>query len=107
MPCLGGILSAATAVLLGLLQKPVLALYVSGLYLLAHAVEAYIVAPLVQQRQVHLPPVFTLIAQILLGSAAGLLGLMLATPLVALLVVIVKMLYIEDMLGEKAGEKTQ
>ena len=102
MPYIGGILSAIPAILLALLEGPVTAFYVAGIYLLAHTVEAYIVTPLIQQRQVHLPPVLTLIAQVIFGSAAGLLGVMLATPFTAMVVVTVKMLYVEDVLGERS-----
>ncbi len=100
IPYIGGIVSAVPAVLLALLDRPVIALSVAGIYLLAHTVEAYVVTPLIQQRQVHLPPVLTLFAQVVLGSAAGFLGLMLATPITAALLTVVKMLYIEDVLGE-------
>jgi predicted PurR-regulated permease PerM len=102
IPYLGAIMSAVPAVLLALLDNPIKVVYVIGLYLLIHTFEAYFVSPMIQQHQVLLPPVIIIIAQILLGVYAGLLGLILATPLTAAAVVIIKMLYIEDVLGEKA-----
>jgi predicted PurR-regulated permease PerM len=56
--------------------------------------------PLVQRRVVHLPPALTLSAQLILGVLAGFLGLLLATPLVAAALVIVRMAYVEDVLGD-------
>jgi predicted PurR-regulated permease PerM len=103
IPYLGAIMSAVPAVLLALLDHPIKVLYVVGLYLLIHTFEAYFVSPMIQQHQVLLPPVVIIIAQILLGIYAGLLGLILATPLTAAVVVVIKMLYIEDVLGEEAG----
>ncbi len=103
IPYLGAMLSAVPAILLALLDNPIKVLYVIALYLLIHTFEAYIVSPMIQQHQVLLPPVVIIIAQILLGVYAGLLGLILATPLTAAVVVIIKMLYIEDVLGEAAG----
>ena len=103
IPYLGAIVSSVPAVLLALLDQPIKVLYVIGLYLLIHTVEAYFVSPMIQKHQVLLPPVVIIIAQILLGVYAGLLGLILATPLTAAAVVIIKMFYIEDVLGEKAG----
>lgn len=102
IPYLGAIMSAVPAVLLALLDHPIEVVYVMGLYLLIHTFEAYFVSPVIQQHQVLLPPVVIIIAQILLGIHAGLLGLVLATPLTAAVFVVLKMLYIEDMLGERA-----
>jgi predicted PurR-regulated permease PerM len=47
-----------------------------------------------------LPPALTIFAQILMGVLFGLFGLLLATPLVAASMVIVRMAYIEDVLGD-------
>lgn len=103
IPYLGAIMSAVPAVLLALLDHPIKVVYVIVLYLFIHTIEAYFLSPMIQQHQVLIPPVIIIIAQILLGVYAGLLGLILATPLTAAAVVIIKMLYIEDVLGEKAG----
>jgi predicted PurR-regulated permease PerM len=62
--------------------------------------------PLVQRQAVHLPPALTLSAQIVLGALAGLLGLLLTTPLVAATLVIVHMAYVEGLLGDRAGDQT-
>jgi len=43
----------------------------------------------------------TIVSQLALGSMIGGLGLVLATPLLAVVVVIVKMVYFEDVLGDK------
>jgi predicted PurR-regulated permease PerM len=50
---------------------------------------------------VHLPPALTLSAQIIFGVLAGFLGLLLATPLVAAALVIIRMVYVEDVLGDR------
>jgi len=53
-----------------------------------------------QQRSVRLPPALTISTLILLGLVAGTPGVLLATPLTAALVVLVKKLYLEDTLEE-------
>ena len=83
IPNIGPILSLVPALLLGLLQGPMTAVYVVLLYLGVPVVETYIVTPVVQKKMVLLPPVVTLIAQLLAGSVLGGLGLMLAAPLAA------------------------
>ncbi len=100
VPYLGPIISAIPAILLGYMQSSTTGLYVVLLYLLIQAIESYILTPLIQQREVSLPPVLTLASQVLLGSLFGFPGLLLATPLTAGALVIVKMLYIEDVFLE-------
>jgi predicted PurR-regulated permease PerM len=60
-----------------------------------------VLSPLIQQRAVLLPPALTLVAQVLLGELLGILGLFVAAPLTVTAVVLVKMLYVEDTLGDE------
>lgn len=101
VPYIGSIASAIPALLIAASINLVLAVYVVVLYLGVHLTEGYILVPLVQRRVVHLPPALTLSAQVILGFLAGFLGLLLATPLVAAALVIIRMVYIEDMLGDR------
>ncbi len=104
IPYIGAILSAVPAVLLALLQGPGMAIKIVLLYLAAHLIEGYVVTPLVQRRAVRLPPALTISVQVLLGYLAGGFGLMVATPLTAVGIVLVKRLYIEDLLGDEAAD---
>jgi predicted PurR-regulated permease PerM len=74
---------------------------VLGLYLALHVLEGYVLLPLIQRRAVHLPPALTLVAQVLLGELLGLMGLLVAAPLTVAGVVLVKMFYVEDTLGDQ------
>jgi predicted PurR-regulated permease PerM len=102
IPYLGAFVSAVPAVLLAAATRLDLALYVIILFFGIHLTEGYLLVPLVQRRIVHLPPALTLSAQIILGVLAGFLGLLLATPLVAATLVIIRMGYVEDLLGDRA-----
>ena len=101
IPNFGPIVSAIPAILLGFNLSPLTALYVTALYIVVHFLDAFVITPLVQQREVSLPPVLTLSSQIVLGSILGLLGLALATPMTGAAMVLVKMLYIDNILGEE------
>jgi predicted PurR-regulated permease PerM len=103
IPFIGGFVSAIPSLLLAVSVNLDLAVYVVLLYLAVHLLESYILVPLVQRRVVHLPPALTLSAQIILGVLAGFLGLLLATPLVAAGLVVVRMVYVEDMLGDRGA----
>jgi predicted PurR-regulated permease PerM len=101
VPYIGSAVSAIPSVLIAASINFTLAIYVIGLYVAVHVIEGYILVPLVQRRVVRLPPGVTLSAQVILGVLGGFLGLLFATPLAAATVVIVRMLYIEDILGDR------
>jgi predicted PurR-regulated permease PerM len=61
--------------------------------------EGDVLAPLIQQHAVDLPPVLSLAAVLLSGTLFGAMGMALATPLVVVLTVAVARLYVEDLLG--------
>ncbi|HEV7822585.1 MAG TPA: AI-2E family transporter, partial [Burkholderiales bacterium] len=100
VPYVGPITSGILAMLVAFSDSTQLGLYVLVLYLFIHAIEGYVLSPLIQERAVYLPPAVLLLAQVILGVLAGLPGVMLATPLAATLLVMVRMLYIEDVLGQ-------
>jgi len=100
VPNIGPLVAIIPVVLLTLAQSKAKVLYVVLLYLAVLSIEGYLFTPLVQQREVSLPPVLVLMSQIVMGLFFGALGVILATPLVACVVVLVRMLYIEDMLGD-------
>lgn len=100
VPNIGPVVAAVPAILLAFTDDPMKALYVMLLYIGVQQVEGLLIAPLIHQRTVHLPPVLTIVAQIFLGILVGPLGLLLATPLVACVLVLVKMLYVEQALGD-------
>lgn len=73
-----------------------MALYVAVLYLCIHGAEGYFLTPLVQKRAVRLPPIMTVLVQLLMWIITGILGVALATPLAAVGLVLVKMLYLHE-----------
>lgn len=101
VPYIGPFISAVPAVLIGFAEGPQMALSVALLYLVVQILESYVLAPLVQQRAVELAPALVLFSQVLMGVIAGPLGVAVATPLAAVLLVAVKMLYVVDGLGDR------
>ncbi|CAN5708197.1 AI-2E family transporter [soil metagenome] len=100
IPNFGPILSAIPAILLAFINSPITALYVIGLYVGVQIIESNLVTPLIERRTVELPPALTVVSQIALGVTLGALGLVLATPLLAVVMVVVTMVYVEDILGD-------
>jgi predicted PurR-regulated permease PerM len=100
IPTIGPVLGLLPALVLGLTNGGTTALWVLALYSVVQALESYLLTPLVQQRVVHLPPVVTIIGQVFFGWTVGPLGLLIAVPLIAVVMVVVQMLYVEDFLGD-------
>ncbi|MCK0512615.1 AI-2E family transporter [Aromatoleum buckelii] len=103
VPYLGPILAALPALLVALATGPSDAFYVLLLFLAVQAAENYVVTPLIDQYSVHLPPALTISAQVLLGALLGALGVVFATPLTAIALVLVRMLYVEEDAETSAG----
>ena len=101
IPNLGPILSALPAILLALVQGPQTALWVAMLYAGVQMVESFVLDPIIDRKTIYLPPAFTITAQLVFALIAGLLGVTLATPLAATVVVLVTMLYVQDVLGRR------
>ena len=101
VPYIGPIASAVPALLVGLAEGPTKALYVIIIYVLVQLLESYAITPLIQERAVSIPPALLIAAQVVLGVLAGVLGVLLATPLAVVLIALVQMLYVEDVLGDE------
>lgn len=101
IPNIGPVVSMVPALLLAFFNGgPHMALYVLLLYLGTQTLESTAVSPVVQQRLISLPPALVLVGQLIIGSFTGLLGLTLATPIIAIVTVLVKMLYVQDVLHD-------
>lgn len=98
VPFVGPIVAAVPAVLLAFTEGPRLGAYTALLYLVIQQIEGNIVTPLVQRRQVQLAPALVILAEVVGGILFGIIGVILATPLAAALLVLTKMLYVEDVL---------
>ena len=101
IPNVGPLLALLPAALFALLQGPTQVLYVVLLYCVVQAVEAYLLTPMIERRTVELPPALSLIALLVAAVLFGWLGLLLAAPATAALLVLVQMVYVEDTLGER------
>jgi len=101
IPNFGPIISALPALLLAFIESPVTALYVLALYVGVQVIESNVVTPLIERETVELPPALTITFQLALAVMVGGLGLILATPLLAVIMVLIQMVYIQDVLGDR------
>ena len=104
VPIVGVLASYIPPILVALTVGPQQALYVFLLYVGIQFVESYFLTPVIQERAVSLPPVLTILAQVAFGLLFGVLGVLLASPIAAVVLVAVQMIYIEDVLGDREIE---
>ncbi len=98
IPYIGPVLAAIPAIIIGLLYSPGLGLAALIFYLIAHQVEAHIIAPQVMKRSANLNPVVLIIAILVGIELGGPLGVILAVPMTMVLSV-----FVEDIFEKKQG----
>lgn len=80
IPSLGPIASSVPAILIGLSYSPIMGLYCTILYLIVQQLENNLVVPVVMKKATGLHPIITLIAMVIGGKLAGIMGVLLAVP---------------------------
>lgn len=100
VPTIGPILSAIPAIAMGFLDSPEKALYVTILYVGMQFLENHILIPMLMKGGVDLPPAMTIVSQAVMALLFGFLGLMVAVPLLAAIMVPMKMLYVQAVVGD-------
>ena len=102
IPNIGAAIALALAMLFALPQGTTTAMLVLPAYLGLQLIESYIVTPLIQKRQVEIPPALLIAFQAIMGVLFGILGAAVASPLLAALKVTIERLYVEDVLESSA-----
>lgn len=110
VPFLGPIASAVPALTVALVESFTQAVLVLIVYSAVQFVEGNFLTPIIQRRAVSLPPAVLVASQLSAGILFGLAGILLATPLTVVIMVLVQMLYVQQVihgevtvLGEKSG----
>jgi predicted PurR-regulated permease PerM len=112
IPTIGPILSAVPAIAMGFLDSPEKALYVTLAYLIIQQAEGHILIPMLMKEGMDLPPALTIITQGVMALLFGFLGLLVAVPLLAAVLVTVRLVYVQGVIeggvvvastGEEAG----
>jgi predicted PurR-regulated permease PerM len=101
IPTVGPLLSAVPAVAMAFIDSPQKALWVGIAYFGIQFLENHILIPILMKEGVDLPPALTVMAQAIMALVFGFLGLLVAVPMLAAVVVAVKMLYVQDVVGDE------
>jgi predicted PurR-regulated permease PerM len=101
VPFFGPILSSVPAIAMGFLDGPEKALWVALTYLVIQQLEGNVVTPLLMKEGLDLPPALTIIGQSVMALAFGFVGLVIAMPLLGAVMVPIKLLYVQDVVGDE------
>jgi predicted PurR-regulated permease PerM len=100
VPMAGPIISAIPAIAMGFVDSPEKAAAVLVAFYIIHFLETHLLIPLLMKEGVNLPPVLTVLTQAGMALTFGVTGLFVAVPLLVLVMILVKMLYVEDVVGD-------
>jgi|GEM_PF-91385 len=100
VPIVGPLAAAIPGILIAFTLGPIAVLYAVIVYVVVQQLESNVMVPLIMKKMVSLPPALTLSATVVFGVLFGLPGVILATPLALVGVILVRMIYVNDVLGD-------
>jgi predicted PurR-regulated permease PerM len=100
IPTIGPILSALPGMAMGFLDSPEKAGYIGLAYWAIQFLESHVLVPLLMKEGLKLPPALTVVTQAMLAIVFGFIGLMVAVPLLATVMVVFQMFYLEQLPAE-------
>lgn len=104
VPLVGAYLGAAPAVIVALFQPPWKLLAVVAFFILLQQLENNILAPTVMGREAEIPPLLAIVALLLGAALFGIIGALLALPMVAVLQVLWLRLVVPEIRGRNGEE---
>lgn len=93
IPIIGPIIGAAPAILLAYLAAPALALKVLIFFIVVHQIENHVIVPNIMGHTIDLHPATIIISLLMGGQLFGIVGMILAVPVAALLKVLIRHLW--------------
>jgi len=96
VPYLGILVAGIPAVVLAFGQGTNTGLWTIGVLVAVQQIQGNLVMPLLQNRMVDLPPAITIFGIIAAGILFGIAGVLLATPLTIVILVLVRQLYLGE-----------
>jgi predicted PurR-regulated permease PerM len=103
VPNFGPLVALLPILAVAIISTPSKIMLIVVVFYILQFIQNQIVAPLLMGQEIDLPPAIILLSQIIAGILFGFLGLLLSVPLTAILMVLVKEIYIRDVLGDVDG----
>jgi predicted PurR-regulated permease PerM len=107
VPVVGPVASAIPGLVIAMAEGPQTLIWACVIYVGVVQLESNLFTPFVLREMAQLPMALTLFAVLAMGVLLGPLGVLFATPLALVTYVAVKMVYVEDLLGERFDDPPQ
>ena len=95
IPNYGSVISAVPPILAALAQSPGKAGLVLIVYLIVNQIEGNVILPLIMARTLDMHPALVTLGLLVMGALFGLIGVLIAVPLLSLAIILVQALWIE------------
>jgi predicted PurR-regulated permease PerM len=95
VPNFGPLIALIPACLVGLLQGLDTALLIVALYTFIQILDGSVILPAIQQKLIRIPPAILIMAQLFMGILSGGWGIFLATPLLAIIMIVIDETYLK------------
>jgi predicted PurR-regulated permease PerM len=95
IPNFGPVIAMIPGVLLAFTISTKTAIIVALIYISCQTIVASIVTPLLQKKIIKIPPALTFLSQLIMGTLSGVMGIILAVPLLAILIITIDELYVK------------
>lgn len=105
IPNLGPVLAGIPTLLVAFTVSVEMAIYVAIFYVIIQSIEGYFITPMIHREMISVPPVLIISFQFLLYYLIGFIGVFVAMPLVACLMIIIQRVYVEKILGDSMGRE--
>lgn len=96
VPNIGPMVASVPGLLIAVPEGPWMFLSALGVYIVAQIIESNLISPLVDQYTVTTPPAVLLFVQVIMGVLAGAWGVLIATPLLVVMMVLTQQLYVRE-----------
>lgn len=103
IPNFGPLIALIPSIAVGIIQAPDQLGWIIIVVYGVSFIQTQIMIPLLVAGSIRLPPVLVLLGQIIAGVFFGFLGIMLAVPITAIVLVLVQEIYVKDVLGDSAA----
>jgi len=103
VPFLGPFIGAIPAVIVGLLESPLMMLQVIAVIVIVQQVESLLISPQVMGRKLALSPLAIILVVLVAGRLGGIVGIILAIPIFTMFKIIVSHIYEQIQLNRKAS----
>lgn len=96
IPNFGPIIALLPAVLLAMTEGSSMVIIIIVMYSTIQIIQSAVSKPLIQQKMISIPPALVIIGQVAMGVLAGFWGVLLATPVIAIIMTLVNKLYLKE-----------